>query len=594
MSAAPAHRAERWRSVTRLWLHSPLGHSVAKIDADSKEHIALVQKVLRQADTLALGFDLAQPGAFDASVEAGVEARAALFQQYGAEALVVAEEKVEELQARRQGGSEARTRKATQQRQQQRDAARQDRIEAKRASMPTPTEAQHRRLAQYAAITAAKHRQFLANVLSEQAEAADQAAPEPGHSAQPAAMHTLKVEQTNAIFTDLNKRQVNTSEEVHRCVARMRMEVGAFGSEPSGAAFGWGSPPPWMPAWMLDVHHMYCRNLSAAQPKKADHAAAARKERIAAEEAEVKRQREHQATLLRRATETCEAEGGFVPSPECEDGRCPLAPQGEDIARLEELLDALFGMDDSLECDAIDAALRGQADSSVNPEAFGASEAAELVRIITATLCDKNESYAQWAADFEKQGANVLDRGDILESLNESYEAGSAAGWPTQCAECGKGVPCRRRRIVADEQLTAKSFAGVDVTIAALGWTTSAIVQQIRKRNLLRRRRTATSFELLTAAHVWNVWPEERRPKPGDTDAALPTAFANKAEAALTLGKILMAEATDGYEAWDFASVDARADDEGDGAADSVGAAALMEEPNAHALVAAAGGAPTV
>ena len=147
-----------------------------------------------QADTMALGFDLAQPGEFDASIEVGVEARATLFEQYGAEALVVAEEKVEELQARRQGGSEARTRQATQARQTARDAARQGRIVAKRASMPAPTEAQHRRLAQYAAITAAKHRQFLANVLSEQAEAADQAAPEPGHSEQPAAMHTLKVE----------------------------------------------------------------------------------------------------------------------------------------------------------------------------------------------------------------------------------------------------------------------------------------------------------------------------------------------------------------------------------------------------------------
>jgi len=104
------------------------------------------------------------------------------------------EEKVEELQARRRGGSEARTRQATQARQTARDAARHGRIEAKRTSMSAPTEAQHRRLAQYAAVTAAKHRQFLANVLSEQAEAADRVAPEPGHAEQPAAMHTLKVE----------------------------------------------------------------------------------------------------------------------------------------------------------------------------------------------------------------------------------------------------------------------------------------------------------------------------------------------------------------------------------------------------------------
>jgi len=161
--------------------------------------------------------------------------------------------------------------------------------------------------------------------------------------------------------------------------------------------------------------------------------------------------------------------------------------------------------------------------------------------------------------------------------------------------ECGKGVPCHHRHIAPNEQLTAQSFAGVDVTIAALGWTNAAIVQQIRKRNLLWRRHTATSFELLTATHVWNVWPEEWRPKPGDTDVALPTAFANKAEVALTLGKILMAEATDGYEAWDFASVDARADDEGDGGATTtVGASALMEEPDAHALVVVAGSAPAV
>jgi hypothetical protein len=157
--------------INQLWVHGPIGHSVSKGDATAKEHVLRLRAFVRQAEAMA-GED-----------EAATDERTTMFNKYIPEAFAQRYE-LQERSQRPWNDADAgdirsekqRKRDFIKQQKQRHDATIASfRPEGSRfeASEHEPTEFQHERLRLYAKATAAKHHQFLNNLLQHDDETED-------------------------------------------------------------------------------------------------------------------------------------------------------------------------------------------------------------------------------------------------------------------------------------------------------------------------------------------------------------------------------------------------------------------------------------
>eukprot|EP01048_Picozoa_sp_COSAG05_P005047 COSAG05_NODE_290_length_12056_cov_14.204232_12_plen_222_part_00 len=144
---------------------------------------------------------------------------------------------------------------------------------------------------------------------------------------------------------------------------------------------------------------------------------------------------------------------------------------------------------------------------------------------------------------------------DIIASLNEhdgTDPDDPLHGWPTQCQDCERGVPCTARVLGAHERSTAAMLIGVDMArTGARGarWSMEVVVQAVKKRNLCRTLRSREEFEALKRH---GCWPANKTPT--DVHAPLPVLSSmSKAEVVALLTKVHAAEAeVPPTEEWDL------------------------------------------
>jgi len=410
--------------VVSLWLHGPIGHSAT--EDDTKAHRKALQKLVAEAR------EMADDG------DAGEEKCREVFKRCGAEALVQRDELHAECKAKvaQRNGSAGDDAPNSRERKAQRETAHAGAVSAKLAAMAGPTEHQLQRLKSYAAETVAKHEKFLSMLLA-QADDEDITAP----------LHTFHIERGNAVLKILHDLNVHTSAEFYRAYSRLMAEKGLFASgadmTASAAAFGWLNPPPHMRQWMMDVHRLYCRELTKRGQTRADIREEQNAQRRADEEEEAERATQHAQREREAEQKSRDWDGGMVRTCPCPD----IMPAA-DVAELKTLISGLY--DGKEEGYAMPYGEVGRL--------LRAAPRLRLRELIAAALVDTTSSYDQWAQDFSSADDTEITEEDFIYSLNKkdgTDEDNPHLGWPTACQDCACDVPCAGSRRLLDRRLSS-------------------------------------------------------------------------------------------------------------------------------------------
>ena len=352
----------------------------------------------------------------------------------------------------------------------------------------------------------------------------------------------------------------------------MRSETGEFGDRPSGAAFGWQDPPRILRGWPVEevpakhrrpayVPFMtYCRELLMASPTTRDYA---HKTKAYAEQRnaeEIERAAAWARTLRERFEAARDAPGGYIR--EHADDFCPTAMPIADQAALAEHIDMLFADADvgAAPERVQDFGPWGRAQPRTRAWLWerlerdaGVGYVKELWRLLGLAVADTvADTYpSAEACEVEVKRALAVFRQRNQDSVMETATTFVAIFEPLPdiCERCARGAPCCLVEVPWNDRVLLAQIEDLDLT--ACGWTMDVMRNQLRKRNLLRRMRSATAFEALVDA---KVWPAEAVPT--DRTAMLPSfASLERPELVELFKKVLRGEAS-AADDWDWESLE--------------------------------------